>query len=89
MTFALADLVRVSLLEELGSNFRQPLGVDSTHFAHVLFRRLNELMVNDPLWALVEERGTRMNVDLLIVGDRLIAFRWVLAATVIEEAGNN
>ena len=46
-------------------------------------------MVDDPLRALVEEGGTGMDVDLLVVGDGLIALRWVLTATVVEEAGNN
>lgn len=82
-------MVGIGLLEVFRGDLRQPLRVDGAHFSHVLLRCLHELVVDDPLWALVEQRRTRMNVDLLIVGDGLIAFGWVFTTAVVEEAGDD
>ena len=54
LTFALADVLRVDLLEVLGRNFEEPSWLDGEHLTHVLFGRHDELVVDDPLWVLVE-----------------------------------
>lgn len=69
MSLSLADGLGFNLLEVLWRDFEEPLGFDGKHLSHVLFGCHDELMVDNPLWITVEERGTRVDVDLLVVSD--------------------
>ena len=46
-------------------------------------------MVDHPLWAVVEERGTGVDEHLLVVAHLLVALRRVFSARVLEEPGTN
>lgn len=43
-------------------------------------------MVDDPFWITVKESGTWVDINLLVVSDRSVAFLGVLAAGVVKEA---
>lgn len=57
-----------TLLEELGRELDEPLGVDRHDVAHVLLGREHQLVVEKPLGVLVEERRRRVDVLLGIAG---------------------
>lgn len=80
---------RFTMFEESRSDFNEPLRIDSTYFTHILFCRLDQLMVNHPLRSLSEERRTRMNKDLLVVSDSPVAFSGVFLAAMEEEPSSN
>jgi len=79
-------LLRVTLLEELGGDLEEPLGINGAHLAHVLLRRLHQLVVDHPLRSLVEKRRARVDEHLLVVANRLVPLGGVLATAVVEEA---
>ena len=85
LTFTFANLLGIAFFEVLRGYFKEPLGVNRTYFAHILLRCLYQLVVNHPLGTFVEQRRRRMDEDLLVITDRLVAFSWVLAAAVVEE----
>ena len=80
------QLGRVGELEEGRRVLDQPLRVDGRHLAHVLLRRLNDLVINDPLRLPVEQRRRRVNRDHLRVDQRSVAFRRILLGCVPEKS---
>ena len=86
LLLALADLVRVSHLEELGRDVHQPLRLDSGNIVAILPRCENQLVVDHPLRLAVEQRGVRMDVDWRAFHKRLVPFLWVFLRSITEEA---
>ena len=80
------QLGRVGELEEGRRVLDQPLRVDGRHLAHVLLRRLNDLVINDPLRLPVEQRRRRVNRDHLRVDQRSVAFSRILLGRVPEKS---
>lgn len=74
------------MFEESRCYFNQPFGVDSTHFSHIFFSRLHQLMVDNPLRSLTEQGRTRVDEYLLVVSNSSVAFGWVLFAAMEEES---
>ena len=66
---------RPTCLEELGRELDEPLGVDLHDGAHVLLGRQHQLVVEQPLRALVEQR--RRRVDVLCGGGGCVGWREV------------
>lgn len=89
LTFSFADLLGITFFEVFRRYFKEPLGVNCTNFAHVLFCRLYQLVVDHPLGTFVEQGGRWVNENLLVVTYRLIAFSWVLTTAMVEEAGTD
>ena len=51
-----ANGLLVDLLEVLWSNLEEPFRLDGENFSHVFLGRHHKLVVDDPLWILVEQR---------------------------------
>lgn len=80
------QLGRVGELEEGRRVLDEPLGVDGSHLAHVLLRRLDDLVIDDPLRLPMEQRRRRMDGDHLGVHQRPVALRWILLGCVPEKS---
>ena len=85
ISFDFAELGRVRESEKGWSKFHQPLGIDDSHFTHVLLCGLNQFVVDDPLGLPVKDRATRVNVDHLAVHQRPITFLRILLGRVSEK----
>lgn len=57
----LGQLGGVGEAKECGSEFHQPLGIDSGDLAHVLLGGLDHLVEDDPLGLAVKQRAARVN----------------------------
>mmetsp|Transcript_2661 Transcript_2661/g.9436 ORF Transcript_2661/g.9436 Transcript_2661/m.9436 type:complete len:429 (+) Transcript_2661:131-1417(+) len=77
----------ICLCVEGGRQLDEPLGLDGHDLAHVLLAGHDQLVVDDHLWVLLEERAARVDVDLRAVGQRLVALLGVLLGGVLEVAG--
>ena len=62
----------------------QPVRVDSSDLRHVLFRREDELVVDNPLRIAVEERRGRVDVHRRALDEGLVALLRVLLRRVAE-----
>ena len=89
LPLSLAQLIRIGELEESRRELDEPLRIDSDDLAHILLRRQNELVINDPIGLPIEQRTRRMNVDRLIISQRLVALLRILARRVAKEAAAN
>ena len=87
LLLSLADGVLVWDSKELRGNLHEPLGVDCTHFSHVLFRSHDEFVVDDSLRVLVKQTARRVDVNLVVVGHSSVSFMLVFLCWVDEEAG--
>ena len=83
----LAQLGRVGELEEGRREFNEPLGIDDRHFAHVLFSRLDQLVVDNPFGLAIEDGAGRMDVNHLAVHQCAIAFLRIFLCRIAKEAG--
>lgn len=86
---SLAEFVWIACLEETRSHFQQPLWINGANLPHVLLGREDEFVIDDPLGVLVEQRGARVDIHLLVVNHGLVPFLRVLARSVHEEAGRD
>jgi hypothetical protein len=85
----LAQLRWVALLIIIWSQLDEPLGVDHEHVAHVLLGGEDQLVVDDPLWGLVEHGRGGMDEDRLPLHHGLVAVLRVLLGGVREEASGD
>lgn len=58
-------------------------------FPHVLLACHHELMIDHAVGIAIKQRGAWMNVNLLIISDRLVPFLWILPTGMIEEASSD
>ncbi len=84
-----AELGRIGEFEKGRREFNQPFGIDDGHFAHVLFRSLNQLVVHDPLGLSVKDCAARVNVDYLAVHQRSISLLRILFSSITEKSRTN
>lgn len=82
----LTQLVTRRDLEERRCRFDQPLRLDRRSAMHVLLRRQHQCVKNDMLRRFAEQCATRVHVYWCALDERLVAFRWVLARRISEEA---
>ena len=85
--FALAQVPRVTELEEARSELDEPFRVDRAYFAHVFFCRENELVVDDPVGLALEQGAGGMDVRGCLLDDGLVTFLRILLRSVEEESG--
>ena len=82
----LTQLVRRRNLEERRRRLHQPFRLNRTDNMHVLFRRLDQTLIDDVFRGLAKERRRRMQEDRCALNEGLVALRWIFARAVAEEA---
>ena len=86
LLLALADLVGISDLEELGRDFHEPFRFDGSHVMAILPCREHQLVVHHPFWIAIEKSRGWMNVDGGPFNKSLVTFLRILLCCIPEES---
>jgi hypothetical protein len=76
----------ISEFEEVRCDINKPFWVYGANFSHILLGGEDKLVIDDPLWFLVEKSTAWMDIDLMVVNQRSVASFRVLTCSMEEKS---